>query len=66
MCMRMATVYRAAKRPLPKFSDDDVVDYLVTEAVTFKVAEERKKQEEDARRREWQKKTDDLRRRVGA
>ena len=45
----MAAVYKRAGRPLPRFSDDDVLDYMVTEAV---VAKSVKEQNEQIRERE--------------
>lgn len=53
----MWTTYREAGRPIPRFSDDDYVDYCIIEAISLKVrkaeAEARKKQERD----EWKKET---------
>lgn len=48
----MWRTYKAAGRPWPKLSDDDVLDYMVMEAVAMKVrkedAEIAKKQEREA------------------
>ena len=41
---RIWRVCKEAGRPVPQFSDDDVIDYLVLEAVALKVW----KQEEEA------------------
>jgi hypothetical protein len=53
----MVRVFKEAGRPLPRFSDDDVIDYLVTEAAVFKAAEveaaENKKAEKERARSEW-------------
>lgn len=53
--MRIWQVNKAAGRPLPTFSDDDVIDYMVMEAIALKVA---KKEKEEAKKREiedWKK-----------
>jgi len=63
---RILAISKEAGRPFPKFSDDDVIDYMVTEAVTLKYLQERKAAEEEAKKKDWQKNTDDLRQRVGA
>jgi hypothetical protein len=42
----MWRVCRAAGRPWPRLSDDDVIDYMVMEAVALKA----KQQEEDAQK----------------
>lgn len=50
---RLASVCKEAGRPLPTFSDDDVVDFCVAEAVTIKYVEEREKaQKEHAAKQE--------------
>lgn len=43
------TVYKEAGRPLPSFSDDDVLDFVVTEAVILKNMEHRSEQQEQAK-----------------
>lgn len=56
----MWRVCKEANRPWPKLSEDDVLDYMVMEAVAAKVAkadaEERKKQE----RKQWKSDVDHL------
>ena len=42
-------------RPLPKFSDDEVTDYLVAEAVAVKAAEDEKEAEKRRERAEFRK-----------
>jgi hypothetical protein len=59
-------ISKESGRPFPRVSDDDVVDYLVTEAVTLKYLQERTAAEEEAKKQAWKKNTDDLRQRVGA
>lgn len=57
---RLVRVYKEAGRPLPKFSDDDVLDYMVTEAIIAKnLEEERKAQDKAEVERERQKFKDD-------
>lgn len=53
--LRVFDACKAAGRPLPQFSKDEVLDYMVTEAIVAK-AGERAKQEEKAREKEeWKK-----------
>lgn len=62
--------YKAAGRPLPKFSEDDVLDFMVTEAVVAKYYHDQKtaqeKAEEEQKRRAWAADTSSLAERVGA
>ena len=55
----MATACKEAGRPLPTFSDDDVVDFCVTEAVILKAmehsAENHKKAQKAAERDQFKK-----------
>jgi hypothetical protein len=46
---------------MPPFSDDDVLDYVVREAIVFKMAEHRAKQEKEQERKEFRKSHSDLR-----
>lgn len=50
--VRMWTTYREAGRPIPRFSDDDFVDYCVIEAIGLRVAKEKVKAQKDAERRQ--------------
>lgn len=55
LSMRMWRVYKQAGKPFPKLDSDDVVDYLITEALATKSAKEdteARKQAEVARWRE--------------
>lgn len=52
MSSRIWRTSKAAGRPFPRVSDDDVLDYLVAEAVAVKVARE----DEEATNKEEQKK----------
>lgn len=45
---RLVETYKAAGRPLPKFSKDDVLDYLVMEAVVAKHAKDQNNARERA------------------
>lgn len=46
---------------MPPFSTDEVLDYVVREAIVFKVAEERKKQEKENERKEFRQSHTSLR-----
>jgi hypothetical protein len=52
---RLWLTCREAGHPIPSFSDDDVVDFLVTEAIRVKVGEEMRKQREDLANKEEHK-----------
>lgn len=41
--------------PLPRFSEDDVTNFLVTEALVTKAGAERTKANEDRERQDWMK-----------
>jgi hypothetical protein len=40
---------------MPKFSDDDVLDFLVLEAIRLKMREEMKQAQDTDEREEWRK-----------
>lgn len=46
---------KAANRPFPQLVEDDVLDYLITEAVALKVAREDRDAHEEARAAEEMK-----------
>src|SRR5690349_19411766 len=56
---RIWRVAKAAGREFPRLVEDDVLDYLITEAVYLKAAaqdeEFRKQAEEEAQREQWKK-----------
>jgi hypothetical protein len=55
--VRLWTTYKEAGRPVPRFSDDDYIDFCITEALHLKfVKEENKRRKEDERNR-WKKET---------
>ena len=60
----MFRVFKEAGRPWPEISDDDVVDYMVMEAVAIKVRledEELRKEAEDKKRRDaWKEDLSEL------
>jgi hypothetical protein len=64
--MRTWRVHKEAGRPYPKVSDDDVIDYLVVEALALKAGKERQEAEEAAKKQDWKNQTEDLRKRAGA
>jgi hypothetical protein len=51
--MRLLRVSRKAGRPLPRFSDDDVLDFMVAEAIVVKDALAEQKERKEAERAEW-------------
>jgi hypothetical protein len=56
-------VYWAAKesgRDMPRFSDDDVIDFLVVEALVHRGREDEKDARLRAKREEWKNNHDDL------
>ena len=50
----MWRVYKAAGRPWPTLSADDVIDYMVMEAVALRVFAADEKAQKDAERKRWQ------------
>ena len=46
---------------MPTFSDDDVLDYVVREAIVIKMAEHRRKKAKEDERKEFRKSHTDLR-----
>lgn len=66
LATRIWAINKEAGRPFPRVSSDDVIDYMVIEALALSAMQDRKKGEDDRVKREWQAKTDELRKRVGA
>ena len=56
----MWRVCSKAGRPWPSVSDDDVIDYLVMEAVAFRVFNEDEKARKNAERESWKADREDL------
>jgi hypothetical protein len=56
---RLFETCKAAGRPLPRFSDDDVLDYIVAEAVVAKSGVEMQKESEQQQKQkeaaEWRR-----------
>lgn len=52
---RLWHVCKEAGRPWPQLDDDDVIDFMVMEAVAITAAKEAKKQEENQERQSWKK-----------
>jgi hypothetical protein len=48
-------VCKAAGKPLPPFSDDDVIDYLVTEAIVAKSWKEDEDRQKAQKLEEWKR-----------
>ena len=56
----MWRAFRDAGRPWPTLSDDDVVDYMVMEAVALRVREEDRQAEKDRTTGQWKQDTEHL------
>jgi hypothetical protein len=61
---RLFRISKETGRPFPQVSDDDVIDFMVAEAVTLKVLAEddqaRKKAEKEREREEFKKNRESL------
>lgn len=55
MATRMFWVAQETNSPMPKFSDDEVVDYMVREAIVTRVGHERQEKEKENKRLDWRK-----------
>lgn len=51
--MRIFRVYKESGRPFPQVSDDEVVDFMVMEALTYKAVEEDAEAQKKAERDQW-------------
>lgn len=60
----MWRVHKAAGRPFPRVSNDDVVDYLVMEAVCQRINKEDEEARKEAERDAWKKRHHEIRERV--
>ena len=54
---RFWRVNRAAGRPIPRLDDDDVIDFMVLEAIALKVRHEEAEAEKEQEKKEWKRKT---------
>lgn len=52
---RLWRVSKESGRPFPRLSEDDVIDFMITEAVALKVDREDQKAEKKHERDEWKK-----------
>lgn len=52
---RLWRTCKEAGRPFPKISDDDVIDFMVMEAVTIKVRKEDEEAQKEQERKKWKK-----------
>lgn len=59
---RIFRVCKETGRPFPKVSDDDVIDFMVLEAVTLKVMHEDNEEAKKQRKKEWKKDQDGIKR----
>lgn len=53
--VRLVRVCKTAGRPLPRFSDDDVIDYMVAEAIVMREWESVKAEQKKRERDDWKK-----------
>ena len=53
--LRFYRVYKESGRPLPKFSDDDVIDYMVLEALTIKAWQAEEEARKKQKNKEWRR-----------
>ena len=58
--MRLWMTSRDSNKPMPRFSDDDVIDFLVTEAITRRAAAAAEKDRAKQERDQWKKGAADL------
>lgn len=56
----MWRVFKEAGRPFPRFTEDDVLDYMLIEAILLKVQREDEEQRKKQKTREWRANRDDL------
>ncbi len=49
----MWRVSKEAGRPFPRVSDDDVIDFMVTEAVAVKIATLAEVEQDNKKRKDW-------------
>lgn len=61
----MARVYKETNRSFPRVSDDDVIDYMVLEAVVVKLGEEQKEMDKKAEIEDWKGDLSSLRESIG-
>lgn len=52
---RIWRVAKAAGRPWPVLCEDDVIDYMVMEAIAVKSAKDDEKAQEQAEKKDWKK-----------
>lgn len=52
--MRLWAVSEVTKTPLPRFSEDDVVDFCVKEAIAVRAGAERRMAEKQREAKDWQ------------
>lgn len=57
---RFWRVHKEAGRPIPLFSDDDVLDYMVLEAIALKVKHEDAQVDKKVEKKQWKKDTSNL------
>lgn len=53
LALRLLSVSRASGKPLPRFSEDDVIDFQVTEAIVNRAADEAASAEKKRKREDW-------------
>ena len=61
---RIWQVCKEAGRPVPRFSEDDVIDYMVLEAVALKVMKQREEAEKKREKSDWKNDKEALKKKV--
>lgn len=52
---RIWRAYKEANRPWPQLDDDDVIDFMITEAIAVKVAKEDQDEDRKQETKKWKK-----------
>lgn len=55
--VRLWTTYKEAGRPVPKFSDDDYIDFCITEALHMRALKEENKARKEQEKKQWKEET---------
>lgn len=56
---------KAANQPFPVLAGDDVIDFMIVEALNLKDLKEQRKAEKEAKIKEWKSDISSLRKEVG-
>ncbi len=61
---RLWRVSKEAGRPVPRFSEDDVIDYMVLEAVALKVWKQEEEASKKKEKSDWKNDKESLKKKV--